>query len=260
MMISMRTESQAAIAGDWHNDIPWIMNVFSRISTWSPHVRTILHLGDLEVGNDKYAKSRLNFIDERCRGTGIKRVLVTPGNHDNWDRMQQRTEWAHGQPTPLSEFVWCLPPGFRFDFGGKQFLSFGGAASVQDTLIEGKNFWPGEVRPHREFEAAAHAGHADVMLTHEAVDAGLPRVLQRTSGPGSRPMLPERRDASARSRQLVTDLWNEVQPDVLFHGHMHVRDQLKLPDGRRVYSLADNRERLGNIGVLDVRALEWSWH
>lgn len=256
----MHSERHVAIAGDWHNDTTWIMNVFARVKSAIPPLHTILHLGDLEIGNDKYAKARLNFIDERCRGTGVERVLVTPGNHDNWDRLEQRREWGRRMPTPLSDHVWALPPGFRFDLGGRHFLSFGGAASVQDVLVAGSNYWPGEVRPVQEFEEAAASGHADVMLTHEAVNAGLPRVDQRTSGSGGQHLLPDRRRASIRSRQLVTDLWNEVSPELLFHGHMHVRDQLQLPDGRRVYSLADNREKVGNMGLLDLTTLGWTWH
>ena len=260
MLIAMQLERRVAIAGDWHNDTTWIMNVFSRIRTVAPDVRTILQLGDLEIGNDKYAKARLNFIDERCRGTGIERVLVTPGNHDNWDRLEEHAAFARGWPVPLSEHVWALPPGFRFILGGRSFLSFGGAASVQNLLTEGKNYWTGEIRPHEEFARAAAGGQADVMLTHEAVDAGLPRVQDRIHGRSSGRWVPERRDASARSRKYTTDLWNSVRPEVLFHGHIHVRDEVRLEDGRRVYSLADNHEKLGNLGIFEPSSLGWTWH
>lgn len=204
-----------------------------------------------------YRKAVLGFIDERCRGNGIERVLVTPGNHDNWDRIQSKKAWQAGLPAPLSEFVWVLPRGYRFDVGGKTFLSFGGAASLQQQLIEGSNWWPAEVASDPEFEQAGAAGFAHVMLTHEAIDGGTERVEDIIHS-NSRLPLPERHEASARSRALTTALFDKVRPHILLHGHMHASGQAQLGDGRQVVSLSSDG-RPGNIGVLDTEMLTWRW-
>ncbi|WP_123940215.1 MULTISPECIES: metallophosphoesterase [unclassified Frondihabitans] len=247
-----------AVAGDWHNDRTWIMNVFSRISTAAPDVRVILQLGDLEIGTDKYAKAFLNFIDERCRGHNIDYVLVTPGNHDDRDRLDAKQEWRRGEPTPLSEHVLALPPGYRFGLGGRSVLSFGTGASVQDDLVKGVNWWPQEVPAPGLFDAAAALGHVDILLTHEAVLGGPASVAAIINGRASKRWRPERLAASARSRELISGLCEAVDPAIVFHGHMHVRGQTEPGAPRRIYSLADNRSP-GNAGILTMATLDFQW-
>lgn len=256
----MRAEREVVIAGDWHNDKTWLMNVFPRARASSPDARTLLHLGDIEIGghNDPLRASVLNFIDERCRGTGIDRVLVTPGNHDNWDRLASKKAWQLGLPAPLSAFVWVLPRGYRFQVGQSTFLSFGGAASVQDVLVEGANWWASEVGSAAQFTAAAAAGFADVMLTHEAVNGGPDRIEEIIHGRNSQRWLPERLVASESSRQRTTELFDAIRPRLLLHGHMHASGTKTRDDGRRVIALASNGAP-GNIGILDTTSLEWRW-
>ncbi|ROQ37064.1 calcineurin-like phosphoesterase family protein [Frondihabitans sp. PhB188] len=260
MKVAMQNEEEVIIAGDWHNDITWLMNVFPRARRASPASRTLLHLGDIEIGGhgDTHRAAVLNFIDERCRGNGIDRVLVTPGNHDNWDRITQKRAWRLGLPAPLSEYVWVLPRGYRFTIGDKTFMSFGGAASVQSVVDEGKNWWPAEVAPNDEYEAAGAAGFADVMLTHEAINGGPDRIEDIIHGKANGRWFPERLEASERSRALTTALFDAVRPGLLLHGHMHARGEKTLPDGRRIIALADNRTA-GNVGILDVETLAWRW-
>ncbi len=257
---AMGTEREVIIAGDWHNDMTWLMNVFPRARSASPVARTILHLGDIEIGDegDTFRASVLNFLDERCRGNGIERILVTPGNHDNWDRITTKKAWGLGLPVPLSEFVWVLPRGYRFQLNDKTFMSFGGAASVHEPLEHGRNWWPAEVGSDGEFETAGAAGFAHVMLTHEAINGGPDRIEDIIHGKANQRWLPERLDASRRSRCLTTSLFETVHPDMLFHGHMHASGTKTLGDGRRIVALADNRT-VGNIGILDTSSLTWRW-
>lgn len=260
MNAAMANESEVIIAGDWHNDTTWLMNVFPRARKASPDARTILHLGDVEIGgeSDTLRASMLNFIDARCRGNGFDRVLVTPGNHDNWDRITQKKAWQHGLPAQLSEYVWVLPRGYRLTVAGRIFLSFGGAASVQDSLVRGSNWWPEELATTEEFQRAAAAGFADVILAHEAVDGGPDRIEGILRGKANQRWMPERLRASEWSRAQMTILFDTIRPHVLFHGHMHASGEKELRDGRRIVALADNRTP-GNIGVLDIAELGWRW-
>ena len=105
---------------------------------------------------------------------------------------------------------------------------------------------------------AIQGGTVDVMLTHEAVNGGTTRVDDIVSHPNHRLFTDYGLMASARSRGVVTKAWDLISPSVLFHGHMHVKDEHRLPDLRRVYSMAAD-ERDGNIGILDLADLSWRW-
>lgn len=96
------------------------------------------------------------------------------------------------------------------------------------------------------------------MLTHEAVNSGTNKVDRLLESPNSRLFTEHGLLASQRSRAIVTDVWTRTSPHVLCHGHMHVKDQRRLPDGRQVISMAAE-EMLGNVGVLDLRDLSWTW-
>jgi hypothetical protein len=249
-------EREVVMVGDLHNDRTWVMNAFSRISTSGATASTILQLGDVEIGNDKAGKAFLNFIDERCAGTGIDRVLVTLGNHDNWDRVEARSDWQKGLPVRLSRTVWALPLGYVLIIGGRRVMSFGGAASLQDDLIVGKNYWPQEVPDDARYRAAAKYGRVDVLTTHEAINGGPSNVEDIITGKANQRWKPARRAASARSRALITALSKDVEADVIFHGHMHVYGETNPAATPRVIALASNG-RPGNIGVLTLSSLEF---
>ena len=96
------------------------------------------------------------------------------------------------------------------------------------------------------------------MLTHEAVAGGTTKVDAIIARPSHQQFSRRGVEASHRTRTIVTALWNEVHPNVLVHGHMHERAEGHLGDGRRVYSLA--RDAMpGNVGVLDLTNLNWTW-
>lgn len=104
---------------------------------------------------------------------------------------------------------------------------------------------------------AIAAGPVEVLLTHETVDGGCPRVERILR---SNPMNwdAEALAYSALSRRRITELWEGVRPDILAHGHMHAPDQTTLPDGRRIYSLGSHGQRK-NVGLLTLADLAWAW-
>lgn len=253
------SESEVLIAGDWHSNTMWALNVIPRAAALSPKARTLLQLGDFNIGEGRYAKAFVNMVDSLCRGQGIDRVLVTPGNHDHWGRLGSAKDFQRGVPARISDRIWVLPVGYRFQIGNRSLLSFGGAASLDShNRTEGRDWWPQEVPSPAQFDRAAAAGYADVMLTHEAVDGATSATDGITAGRNPYGWPADRLAASAESRRLTTDLWNQVRPRVLFHGHLHQRGSGTLPDGRRVYSL-DRDSRPGNVGVLRLDTLQWTW-
>jgi len=259
--LTLSNEKRVAIAGDWHSNRAGVRTSLSRLHREAPDVKTVLHLGDFNLGANRpwvaYKKSLLDLMADFA----IERILVTPGNHDNWAQLGPRFATYPFDPYPLpgAESIAFLPRGYRFKMQERTFLSFGGAASPdQDARVSGKDWWPEEAPSLVEAERAARGGTADVMLTHEAVNGGSSKVDDVIACSNRQQFSQRGLEASHRSRALVTTLWNEVRPKVLFHGHMHERAEGHLADGRHVYSL-DRDTKAGNIGVLNLKDLAWAW-
>lgn len=252
------TSTRVAIAGDWHGNIDWVRRVVMLLRDRAPEVDTILQLGDFGFFPRRTGQYFVAEVDVVCRAAGVKRVLVTPGNHEDWLVLDKMFAVLPGEAVRLSEVVWVLPRGFRFTLGGHTFLSFGGAASVDyEWRSTGHDWWMTEAPTAAQVASAIGDGPADVMLSHETV-SGATAEVERTLRSNPLGFSAEALGYSAVSRQRVTEVWDAVQPAVLAHGHMHVRGEIELGDGRRVYSLAQNGLR-GNVGLLDTQTLAWEW-
>jgi len=254
-------EDRVAIAGDWHSSGYWVRRALKMLHDQAPDVRTVLHLGDFNLTSNTPWTAYRRSVVEAMETNGIARILVTPGNHDDWSQLGPRFELHPQEPyhLPKTQTVSFLPRGYRFQIGGRTFLSFGGAASPdQEKRIEGRDWWGNEEPTESDAARALAGGTVDVMLAHEAVDLGTRLVDDAISKPNRRLFSEKGLNASRRSRALVTGVWSELAPTRLFHGHMHIRAEGHFPDSRAVYSLAANNSP-GNMGILDLRDLAWSW-
>jgi hypothetical protein len=256
--VQSQEEPRVAVAGDWHGNTPWMQAVIQKLALEAADVRTILHAGDFGIWPGRRGARYLELVDEACAAAGIQRILLTPGNHDDWEQLDSHFTASPGRPARLSESVWALPRGHRFQIGARTFLSFGGAASVDFEFRQpGVDWWLSEVPTDDDVSQASAEGPVDVLITHETIDGGTPAVqhMLRSNAHG---WSAEALAYSSSSRSRVTQLWAAIQPPVLLHGHMHIPDQVTLDDGRRVYSLgADGDPR--NFGYLRLDDLSWTW-
>jgi hypothetical protein len=251
-------EHRVAVAGDWHGNVVWVQRIIPALHRVAPDVKTILHAGDFGIAPERRGKGFLATIDHWCKSAGIERVLVTPGNHEDWDRLSRRFASRPGEPIRLSETVWVLPRGLRFTLEARTFMSFGGAASLDFAYRRAQEtWWPAEMPTDQDVAAAVEGGPVEVLLTHETIDGGTRRVeaVLRSNPMG---WDADALEYSARSRARVTAVWKAVRPDVLAHGHMHMADALELPAGQRIYSLGSDGQRK-NVGLLDLATLGWTW-
>lgn len=256
------TEELILVAGDWHSDLIHITSVIPAIldAHFPPHAArptTMLHLGDFSIGSgSRGAKRFLRKAAELAAVRGF-RILITPGNHDSWGRLDSRSDFAAGTPTQLAEQVWALPRGLRFRVGGRSVLSFGGAGSIRrPPEAEGRAWWPREMPTAAEVAASVLGGSADIVLTHEAPVGGTKRVDALLA---RRPLRNVEDDAYTRQgRQRITELWEGVRPQLLFHGHHHVQAEGHHGDGRSVYSLNQNQQA-GNLIALRLSDLNVRW-
>ena len=246
------------MAGDWHANIMWVQTIIPRIARMAPDVQTILHLGDFAVWPERRGKGFLAAVDYWMKTAGMKRVLVTPGNHEDWSRLDARFASQPGEAVQLSETVLVLPRGYRFALSGRSFMSFGGAASVDYAdRTPFRDWWPSEIPTEQDVEAAIAGGAVEVLLAHEAVNGGTAAV-ERSLHANPHGWNVEELAYSATSRERVTRVWEATEARLLAHGHMHLQGEVALSDGRRIYSLGCDNQR-GNVAVLDLQNLAWTW-
>ncbi len=238
---------RVAVCGDWHGNLGWLRTLARAIPRLAPDVTTVLQLGDWWM--DRKAS------DDALSGSGIERVLVTLGNHEPWGELSPLLAAHPEQPVQVSEFTWVLPRPFRFELGGRRFLSLGGAASV-DRLwrTPGKEWWPDEAITDEQVASAIAGGPADVMLTHESPARTPVRRVQEVLRTNPMGFPQETLLESAASRVRVARVWDAVRPELLMHGHMHIAGGGMTDDGRRVSSFGmDDSE--GNLAFLNLETL-----
>lgn len=146
-------EPTVAVSGDWHGNLRWVSQILPAIRRAHPAVRTVLHVGDFGLWpGDRY----LETVDFWAKRSGL-RILVTPGNHDDWDALED--PFSRGELAHVSETTTFMPRGYRFTVGGRTAMSFGGAASHDRAWRLAQRtkrpiWWPAEVAPEAEVEAA----------------------------------------------------------------------------------------------------------
>jgi hypothetical protein len=254
--LTIDNETKVLIAGDWHQSRAWMRSVFlSAIESDAEGIRTILHCGDFGIGGRPRDREWLDSVDYFARQSGI-RILVTPGNHEDWNVIDAAFEAIPGKPFPISESVLLLPRGFRFNIAGRSFMGFGGAASIDYAQrMTGYDHFLSEVATDAEVESAAASGPVDVLLLHEAINGGT-RAVQQALAMNPMGWPAEALEYSASSRAKVTRVWEATTPKLTFHGHMHNPDEITLPNGQRVYSLGCDNQ-VGNLGELNLENLSW---
>ncbi|WP_444663593.1 metallophosphoesterase family protein [Cellulomonas sp. CW35] len=211
--------------------------------------QVVLHVGDLNVPAIG-APSIVKTLNEKCARTGVV-VLVSPGNHDDWDRIDAAPLDDAGLHV-LGRHVRVIPRGARFEIAGRRFGALGGAVSVLGRLVRGETWWPQEAITDEHVRLLGTAP-LDVLLTHDA-PAGVP--LASGYDPPA--------DLVAEADELRARLLRAVQstrPRLVFCGHWHTRRiyDLRVDDETTTTVHVLNREHTaGNAVLLDLSTLHVS--
>ena len=244
-----------AFAGDWHGQTSGLWQSLKRLS--EAGVTRVYHVGDFAIWPDKNGTKFLNAINHYAEELGIF-IAVTPGNHEDWAYLLSAFGAADGSPAFIRSHIHALPRGFRWSHAGRTFVSFGGAASIDfEYRRNRRDWWAEEMPTSTEVEHVIASGPAEIMIVHDSPIPGTPVVEQiRASNPqGWSSVALEYARGSA---QTITEVWDAVQPDVLVHGHFHVRDTVTLPTGQRIISLAAG-QAAGNVVLLDLKDMRTTW-
>lgn len=230
------------IFGDWHGS-GWAITAIR--SAAREGVSTMLHVGDFGLDwpgakRGRYeAKVNKYLVDARIT------LIISGGNHDNWDSIEKLAVDADGLATFRSN-IRILPRGGRTMVEGLHIGGIGGAFSVdRHHRTEGKDWWANEEPTAEEARRLIAGGPIDILITHDA-PAGVPLK-------GDFELTAELLARAERTRVLLRGVVDELAPPHLFCGHWHQRriHELAHPDGRltRVDVLNMENSREGN-GVL----------
>jgi Icc-related predicted phosphoesterase len=167
-------------------------------------------------------------------------LVVSPGNHENWETVfalpgDGLAEWRPN--------ISVLPRGSRTVVEGLIVGALGGAFSVDaEVRTPGKTWWANEEPTAEEAEKLVAGGPVDILITHDA-PAGVPLK-------GDFELKPELEERANRTRILLRDVVDRMQPGLVACGHWHQRKVWDLPHpsgaASRVHVLADENSRPGN--------------
>lgn len=151
-------------------------------------------------------------------------VVFVDGNHEDHKALLQIPPRADGLVEITERILWA-PRAYRWAWSGIRFLALGGAFSIDRRyrkLDSGRCGWFEEetITPAQQ-ERAIAGGPADVLLTHDAPEVGMPKVKLSDIGRYA----PEG-VTNARRVQAVAEA---TKPKLLLHGHWHQFQQVPLP-------------------------------
>src|SRR5690625_4477298 len=178
-------------------------------------------------------------------------LLWVDGNHECFTALYNQPIDPETGARYIRKNIYHLPRGMRWKWHGQTWLALGGAMSVDRHMSqEIRSWWPDEVLTSADIDVAVQVGKADFMVTHDAPDKVFIPGLQSGMFP------PALIYKSQLRRAVLGDVVDQVRPDVLFHGHYHVRytDERPLPGGgvTRIIGLADDGwHLLDNFMVLN---------
>lgn len=244
----LKVPAKIAFAGDWHADLSWA--VAAVYAAHDHHADVIIHTGDFGYTFDQrylkglttalaYTKTPLLFVD---------------GNHEDHAWLAAKPLGAHGL-RQLTPWIWHLPRGYRWTWGGVRFLALGGAHSV-DGMWRRRNrlLWQPQERVSDETAAKViAAGRADVMVSHDCPDGvDIPGLHDND--------FPEFEIACANDhRRLIRRIVERVQPAAIWHGHYHRRYRRRAQLGYgtvHVTGLDMNGTTMkANLDIVDITAL-----
>lgn len=245
------------VAGDWHANREWALNVIRRVPQLLPGQppRVILQLGDFGIWPGDEGRRYLGSIAAVLDLVNAELWFVD-GNHEDFVQLSRmaRDTLPDGRVV-VRPNIYHLPRGHRWQWHGRTWLACGGGVSLDKAgRVEGRDWWPQEEITSGQEAALIAGGHADVMVCHDCPSA----VAHTFPRPPSwwAPADLSRNDAHRERLQRIAAA---VRPGHLMHGHLHRAYQRSCDFGYgpvQVTGLAADGV-LRNFAVLNVELMTW---
>jgi len=245
------------VAGDWHGNTQWALNVIKRVPQLLPDEGhpLVLQLGDFGIWPGAEGKRYLDSVSAVLDWMGAQLWFVD-GNHEDFSQLQHvAADVGAGDRVAVRRNICYLPRGHRWRWHGRTWLACGGGVSLDKALrTEGHDWWPQEEITDEQEAALLATGEADVMVCHDCPSA----VAHSFPAPPSQWSHVDlaRNDAHRRRLQRITDA---VRPRHLMHGHLHRAYQRECDFGYgpvEVTGLGSDGV-MRNFAVLDVSSMKW---
>ncbi|WP_416377452.1 hypothetical protein GC088_10040 [Arthrobacter sp. JZ12] len=229
-----------AFFGDWHGHLGWSLGCIDAAE--KAGVRTMVSVGDCALDWPGARRGRYEKRINEILAQKSMRLLISPGNHDNWDTILKLQTEGDGLARWRSR-IWVLPRGGRTVCEGLMIGGLGGAFSIDSKRrTEGKDWWPDEEPTYEEAQRLIEGGPVDVLVTHDApLSVPLKSHLKLSADLIMR---------ANQTRTLIDDVVAKLTPAHLIAGHWHQRKihEILHPGGEvtRVDILANEMHNLGN--------------
>jgi hypothetical protein len=245
------------VAGDWHGNHLWAVNVIRRIPQLlsGEERRIILHLGDFGIWPGTDGRRYLGTVSSVLAEQDAELWFVD-GNHEDFTQLESLgSGMLPDGRVPVVPRIYHLPRGHRWDWHGRRWLACGGGVSLDRACRRaGSDWWPQEEISDEQERALTGAGVADVMVCHDC-PAAVPHSFPRPPAEWSQADL-RRNDAHRARLQRITAA---IRPRYLMHGHLHRSYQRDCDFGFgpvQITGLAADGA-LQNFSVLDVASMTW---
>lgn len=250
--------SRVLVAGDTHGNVGWWkFAIFPEAK--KRNASCILQVGDFGLVRDylKYLRKLSNF----ATNWDIP-IYWIDGNHDKYNYLIQHEFFGADHPCEMAPGVTYLPRGFVWEWGGVSCMALGGGYSVDQGAPwrePGVGWFPEEEITYADMDRAIAQGHVKVMFTHDA-PAGY--FVPGVHAEWKQNEFPE----ADHNRQRLRTVFDRVHPEVLIHGHYHVRYSHRL-NGAYIIGLdcdAPTKEdwgayKEGSMGLLTLEDGDWEW-
>lgn len=215
------------ILGDTHGASAWTKFALGKFH--DEEIDTILQVGDFGVYDSKSGHSFLKTVNFELQKFDQKLYFV-PGNHEDWDyieRLQETSTQEDGWVKVRSN-IFFAPRGFRWTWGGVNFLGASGAPSVdrQWRLEDMRRFkgeklwWEQEMVSPADVDKIVADGRTQVVVAHDVFN-DVPSVDAHIAG---NPMGFHNVDLlyAAEGRLRMTEIFRGTAPETWLHGHYHI--------------------------------------
>jgi hypothetical protein len=246
------------VAGDWHGNRYWALNVIQRVPQLlaDQQRRLILHLGDFGIWPDDEGRRYLAAVSTALSQVSAELWFID-GNHEDFTQLAQMASSANADGrVPVRPRIYHLRRGHRWHWHGRSWLACGGGVSLDAAIRRyGRDWWPQEEITSEQEVAIIAGGTAEVMACHDC-----PAAVTHAFPPPPREWSPAdlaRNDAHRRRLQRIVDA---VRPAHLMHGHLHRAYQRTCDFGGRPVQVTGlgTDGNMRNFAVLDVTTMEWT--
>lgn len=254
------------MVGDAHGNITFMKKMFGEAHKRNCSV--IIQLGDFgyweHFPDGQIYLSRLEHLASLYKIP----LYWIDGNHENHPLLWEKYNIINPEGfIHIRNGVLYIPRGHNWTWEGRKFVGLGGAWSIdykwrqkEEVLTGHQYWWPTELIRDIDVERALSAGKIDILLSHDVTDwAKVPDIA----------IIKESED----NRQKITTVMKHCRPELLIHGHYHVRysDFVNFPFSNngnldwhsvRIEGLAHDGSfsatKWESFGVLNLENLEFS--